>query len=70
MATAQERTPEEMLRQFLPGATLEPLLNLLAMARDGGDEFSPEQEVELIKIGQVATGGRRRNGGGAQRPLV
>ena len=49
----KERTPEEMIRQFLPGATLEPLLNLLAMARDGGDEFSPEQEVELIKIGKA-----------------
>ena len=48
----KERTPEDMLRQFLPGATLEPLLNLLAMARDGGDEFAPEQEVELIKIGK------------------
>ena len=49
----KERTPEEMLRQFIPGATLEPLLNLLAMARDGGDEFDPEQEVELIKIGKT-----------------
>ena len=49
----KERTPEDMLRQFIPGSTLEPLLNLLAMARDGGDEFDPEQEVELIKIGKT-----------------
>ena len=48
----KERTPEEMIRQFCPELA-EPMIHTLRMAQDGGGEFAPDQEVELLKIAKM-----------------